>query len=85
MDRAPDELTSPRSGAAWTLFTVTWALAALFHLIGNQRGMPDWGVAVLGVGIVIALLRPWVVWAIVPLAAADILLVWLEAPVLGNH
>jgi hypothetical protein len=85
VDRAPDELTSPRSGAAWTLFTVTWALAALFHLIGNQRGMPDWGVAVLGVGIVIALLRPWVVWAIVPLAAADILLVWLEAPVLGNH
>ena len=69
----------------WLVFVTTWAAAVLFHLAGNPTLAPPWGRAVLGAAAVAVLARPRQVWLAVPLAAAVVGNVWLEAPLLGNH
>jgi hypothetical protein len=74
-----------RLAGVWLLFSVTWALAVLFHVAGNPRLAPAWGRGILGAAAVLTLARPRDPRAAVPLAVAVLVNVWLEAPVLANH
>lgn len=67
------------------LFSVLWALAAVWHVLGNTGGSQDWAhlLLVLAAGWVLG--RPGEVRALGALALAGLLTVWDEAPVLGNH
>jgi hypothetical protein len=76
---------SGRLETVWLLFGVTWPIAVLFHLAGNTRLAPDWGRAALGVAAIGLLARPRSCRFAVALAAAVLLNVWLEAPLLSNH
>lgn len=70
---------------ALAVFSVMWALATVWHLLGNPHGTPGW----LQVGIVLAvgavLLRPGDPLPLGALGALGIASVWAEAPFLGNH
>ena len=67
------------------LFSVLWALAAIWHLLGNPRHAtaPSQALLVIGAGLV--LWRPGRVGPLVVLAVGGIVTMWSEAPVLGNH
>src|SRR5688572_6562479 len=67
------------------VFVVTWAAAVLFHLAGNPTLAPAWARAILGGTAIVALVWPRRAWAVVPLAGAVVMGVWLEAPFLANH
>jgi hypothetical protein len=62
-----------------------WALASLWHLLGNTVVGSGWSQAL------VALAAGWVLWrpgAVAPLSAlavGGLALAWSEAPVLGNH
>ena len=64
----PDDRPRGRSGQAdaVALFSVMWALAAVWHLLGNPQGAPAWAQALLAGGVGLVLLRPG---SPVPLAA----------------
>lgn len=81
------ERTEGRSSQADTLalFSVLWALAAVWHLLGNTLTAPAWAQAVLAVGAGVVLLRPGDPLPLALLAFGGVLTVWEEAPVLGNH
>jgi hypothetical protein len=85
--RAPEGAEGSRRGspAALSLFAVMWALAALWHVLGNTFvGSPlTHGAVVLTAAFV--LWRPASTGALTALAAASLVSVWDEAPVLGNH
>jgi hypothetical protein len=72
-------------GDVWTLFVVTWAAAVLFHLAGNPTLAPQWGRLLLGAAAIALIARPRNAWLSLSLAAAVLVNVWLEAPLLGNH
>jgi hypothetical protein len=76
-----------RSSQADTLalFSVLWALAAVWHLLGNTLTAPGWAQLVLAVGAGVVLLRPGDPLPLALLAAGGVLMVWEEAPILGNH
>ena len=80
-------MTSPaeRRRDLWAFFALTWAAAVLFHLAGNTRLAPEWGRASLGLAALLVLSRPRNPWLALPLSAAVVVNVWLEAPILGNH
>ena len=81
-----DEVREPDlAGDTWTLFVVCWAIAVLFHLVGNFVLEPAWGRAVLGTAAVGVLARPRLAWTAMLLSFAVLTNVWLEAPILGNH
>lgn len=82
-----EEVRGPRSAAvdALNLFSVMWALAALWHLLGNPSGAPMPARALLTLGIGIVLWRPGAVGPLGVLAVGGLATVWGEAPVLGNH
>ncbi|MEO7428248.1 MAG: HTTM domain-containing protein, partial [Acidimicrobiales bacterium] len=67
------------------LFAVLWALAAVWHLLGNTGTAPAWAQAVLVVGIGLTLIRPGAVLPLSVLAVGGLLTMWEEAPLLGNH
>lgn len=67
------------------LFAVLWALAAVWHLLGNTTGAPAWAQAALALGVALVLLRPGAPVPLAVLAAAGLVVAWEEAPVLGNH
>ncbi len=67
------------------LFSVMWALAAVWHVLGNTQVGAGWGQALLGVTAGLVLWRPGAVAPLAALAAAGVVTVWLEAPLLGNH
>ena len=75
---------SPQADAL-ALFSVLWALAGAWHLLGNTTLAPAWAQALLAAGVVAVLLRPGAVVPLCLLAAAGVVLVWEEAPILGNH
>ncbi len=81
-DRLPDR--SARSDTL-TLFSVMWALAGAWHVLGNPSLAPGWSQLLLGVAVGAVLLRPGTVAPMTVLAAAALLTVWFEAPLLGNH
>lgn len=62
-----------------------WALAAIWHLLGNPSGAPAWSQALLVAGGAAVLLRPGAPLPLGALAAAGAITVWEEAPFLGNH
>ena len=82
VDRAPG-----RSAAADMLgvFSVLWALAAVWHLLGNATTAPGWSQLLLMAGVGLVLLNPGAPVAAGALAVASLITVWEEAPLLGNH
>lgn len=67
------------------LFSVLWALAAIWHLLGNTTTAPAWAQALLSAGAAAVLLRPGSVPPLTLLAVGGLVTMWEEAPVLGNH
>jgi hypothetical protein len=67
------------------LFSVLWALAAVWHLLGNTVLAPGWAQAGVAVAAGLVLWRPGSVAPLAGLAAISVVLLWEEAPVLGNH
>lgn len=70
---------------ALPLFSVLWALAAIWHLLGNPT--LAWGPVqvVLAIAAGWVLLEPGKVGPLAALAAAGLATMWSEAPQLGNH
>lgn len=85
MRRFEEAAVRPNQTDALSLFAVMWALAALWHLLGNPTGAPWWSQTVLVLGAGAVLLRPGAPLPLAALAGAGILTAWGEAPVLGNH
>jgi hypothetical protein len=81
-DHAPRRSSQPD---ALALFSVMWALAALWHLLGNPLNGPAWGQAILVAGVGAVLLRPGATLPLGLLAIGGLVSVWTEAPLLGNH
>jgi hypothetical protein len=67
------------------LFSVLWALAAWWHLIGNVTLAPMWAQVPVALAAALVLWSPGSVPGLALLAATSLVLVWEEAPVLGNH
>ena len=67
------------------LFSVLWALAAVWHLLGNTRTASLPAQALLLVGAALVLARPGRVGPLAVLAVGGVVTMWSEAPVLGNH
>lgn len=67
------------------LFAVMWAMAAIWHLLGNTTLAPGWVQTLLAAAAGLVLWRPGSPRALGLLAAAGVLSVWSEAPLLGNH
>jgi hypothetical protein len=67
------------------LFSVLWALAACWHLVGNPTIAPSWAQLVVVGAAAIVLWSPGNVPGLALLAAASLVLLWEEAPILGNH
>lgn len=76
-----------RAGRADLLrvFSVLWALAAVWHVLGNPALAPWWAQAAVAAGVGLVLLLPAEPLALAALAAASLVLLWEEAPVVGNH
>ena len=70
---------------ALSVFSVMWALAAVWHLLGNPSGAPMPARALLTVGIGLVLRRPGAAVPLGVLALGGLATVWGEAPALGNH
>jgi len=82
VERAADRSAAP---ARIAVFSVLWALAALFHLAGGASVAPTWSKLALVLTAGLVLWRPGAVVPLGLLAAAGIVVAWEEAPVLGNH
>jgi hypothetical protein len=67
------------------LFSVLWALAAVWHLLGNTTLGPGWAQALVALTAGLVLWRPGSVAPLAGLAATSVVLLWTEAPLLGNH
>lgn len=67
------------------LFAVLWALASVWHLLGNTETAPAWAQGFLALGVGIVLLRPGAPVPLAVLALGGLLTMWEEAPVVGNH
>jgi hypothetical protein len=67
------------------VFSVLWALAHAWHVIGNPTLAPGWAQALLGMTIGLVLLHPGQAAPLAAMAAMGLVTVWLEAPFLGNH
>jgi hypothetical protein len=82
-----DERPRGRDGQAdaVALFSVLWALAAVWHLLGNTTTAPAWAQALVAVGVGLVLLRPGAPVPLAVLAVGGITTMWEEAPLLGNH
>ncbi|MGK2949610.1 MAG: hypothetical protein ACSLFP_13625 [Acidimicrobiales bacterium] len=81
-DRLPNR--SARSDAL-SLFSVMWALASAWHLLGNPTLAPGWSQVLLALGVGAVLRAPGSVGPLVLLATTGLFTVWLESPLLGNH
>jgi hypothetical protein len=83
----PEERPRSRNGQAdaLALFSVMWALAAVWHLLGNPVNAPAWAQALLAAAVGLVLLRPGAPVALGLLALAGIVSTWEEAPFVGNH
>jgi hypothetical protein len=76
-----------------TLFAVLWAIAAIFHILVNDRSAPlfaeltslEVSHILLAICAIWLLLRPTHHLPLLLLAILGPITAWLEAPVLGNH
>ena len=85
-DAARDAAAIDRSRhAGLELFGVMWALASVWHLLGNTPTAPGWSQALVALAAGAVLWRPGWVAPLACLAGADLLTAWAEAPVIGNH
>ncbi|MFL6204135.1 MAG: hypothetical protein ACJ739_02175 [Acidimicrobiales bacterium] len=85
-DRHPDGSLARRTEVdALPLFSVMWALAAVWHLLGNPLYATAPAQLLLVVGAGAVLWRPGRVGPLVVLAVGGVITMWSEAPVLGNH
>lgn len=85
-----EELFGRSSGRAaqvdlLAVFSVLWALAAIWHLLGNPLTAPGWAQGLLAIGAGAVLLRPGAPMALALLAVGGLVTMWEEAPLLGNH
>lgn len=84
--QAPHEIdVGRRNDPSLALFSVMWALAALWHLLGNPSSGSTWSASAVALAVGVVLWRPGSTGALTLLAATSLLTVWDEAPVLGNH
>lgn len=85
-DRRAEERALGRATGAdrLDLFAVMWALAALWHLLGDPAGSPAWAQAWLALAIGVVLWRPGPVVPLALLAVAGLVVAWEEAPALGD-
>jgi len=67
------------------LFAVMWALASLWHLLGDPDGAPAWAEAALAVAVGLVLWRPGPVLPLALLSVAGLVVAWEEAPTLGDE
>jgi hypothetical protein len=70
---------------ALPLFAVLWALAAVWHLLGNPLTASPPAQLLLTLGAGLVLWRPGAVGPLVVLAVGGLVTMWSEAPMLGNH
>lgn len=70
---------------ALALFAVMWALAALWHVLGNTFVGSSWSHAAVALAAGLVLWRPGSMGTLCVLAVTSVIAVWEEAPVLGNH
>lgn len=70
---------------ALVLFAVMWALAALWHILGNTLVGTSWSHAALALTVGLVLWKPGAMAPLCVLAVTSLITVWEEAPVLGNH
>jgi len=75
----------PREVDVLGVFSVMWALAAIWHLLGNTTSAPGWAQALLTVTAAAVLARPGEPVVLGSLALAGLVTMWEEAPFLGNH
>jgi len=68
-----------------SVFAAMWALAALWHVLGNTFVGSSWSHAAVVVAVGLVLWRPGSTGPLAALAATSLVTVWEEAPVLGNH
>jgi hypothetical protein len=85
MTSSPTAVSSGRARNESVIFSVGFALAAMFHVLGNPRLAPSSSVAVLGFAAGWVLLMPRSGPARSALAVSILGTAWLEAPTLGNH
>jgi len=84
--RTPDGSPGRRTEVdALPLFSVMWALAAMWHLLGNPLIASPATQLLLVVGVGLVLMQPGQVGPLVVLALGGVATMWSEAPVLGNH
>ena len=69
----------------WRAFTVLFAAAACFHVLGNAVFANPTGVVLVAVGAAAVVVWPGRPAAVVVLAAGVLLMAWQEAPLLSNH
>ena len=69
----------------WKAFTVLFAAAASFHVLGNAVFAEPSGVVLVAVGAAAVVLLPGRRSSFALLTAGVLLLVWQEAPLLSNH
>jgi hypothetical protein len=86
LQRAPREVDRDRRDhPALALFSVMWALAAVWHLLGNTYVGSSWSAVAVAGAAGLVLWRPGSTGALALLAVTSLVTVWEEAPVLGNH
>ena len=84
--RSPDGTPARRTEVdALPLFSVMWALAAIWHLLGNPLTASSLTQLLLVAGAGAVLWRPGQVGPLALLAVAGVVTMWSEAPQLGNH
>ena len=69
----------------WRAFTVLFAAAACFHILGNAVFADPSGVALVAAGAAAVVVWPGRPAAVAVLAAGVLLMTWQEAPLLSNH
>ena len=82
----PDAALTARTVApAAVLFSVGWALAVTYHVLGNPRLASPVAQVVLAVAVVAVLRWPARPIPMIGLSVTVLAAVWSEAPLLGNH
>ena len=69
----------------WRAFTVLFAVACCFHVLGNAVFADPSGVVVVALGAAAVVWRPGDRRAFALLAVGVVLMAWQEAPLLSNH
>jgi len=74
-----------RGSVALRLFSVMWAAAAVWHILGNVSGSGDPAHLALALAAGLVLAVPACLWPLALLAGTTLWTAWVEAPMLSNH